>query len=303
MTAIHTEIVKIVLITFILFLFMISVNRTPTNEHMTIEQPDVLSSDNTIQNDSARRRNVKKTIFKEFIKQVRSITAFDKTMITEEEGGSSEPGKNLLEYLSNVPNTELTPNSKMGLFEMLLSLENQISNAKENNEKCNKIKPAYEHIKATYEQYEKGLELCFEVEKPFSTELIGETYDILFDLLFENVLHTYQVLKIDYYRNLLDTTQVTENYEFVQDIRIGELFDFTLFNDTSHPDHESFKGTFKRYLNNTVRTQLSILQMKLNARHLDHNLLLTQRSNEQQSHLEDIDIDFSGTIDYRNIIL
>ena len=43
--------------------------------------------------------------------------------------------------------------------------------------------------------------------------------------------------------------------------------------------------------------------MKLNARHLEHNLLLIQRSNEQQSRVEDIDIDFSGTIDYRNIIL
>jgi len=287
---------------------MISVKRTPTNEHMTIDEPDVLSSDNTIQNDSARRRNVKKTIFKEFIKQVRNITVFDKTMImgeeiTEEVPGSSDSETNLLEYLSNVPNTELTTNSNMGLFEMLLLLENQISSATETNEKCNKIKPAYEHIKATYEQYEKGLELCFEVEKPFPTDRIGETYDILFDLLFENVLHTYQILKIDYYRNLLDTAQVTENYEFVQDIQIGDLFDFTVFTDASHPDHESFKRTFKRYLNNTVKTQLSILQMKLNARHLEQNLLLTQRSNEQQSRVEDIDIDFSGTIDYRNIIL
>lgn len=303
MTEIRTEIVKIVLITFILFLFMISVKRTPTNEHMTIDEPDVLSSDNTIQNDSARIRNVKKTIFKEFIKQVRNITVFDKTMIMGEVITEEVPETNLLEYLSNVPNTELTTNSNMGLFEMLLLLENQISSAKENNEKCNRIKPAYEHIKATYEQYEKGLELCFEVEKPFPTDRIGETYDILFDLLFENVLHTYQILKIDYYRNLLDTAQVTENYEFVQDIQIGDLFDFTVFTDTSHPDHESFKGTFKRYLNNTVKTQLSILQMKLNARHLEHNLLLTQRSNEQQSRVEDIDIDFSGTIDYRNIIL
>ena len=191
----------------------------------------------------------------------------------------------------------------MGLFEMLLLLENRISSATENNEKCNKIKPAYEHIKATYEQYEKGLDLCFEVRKPFPAERIGETYDILFDLLFENILHIYKILKIDYYQNLLNTAQVTENYEFVQDIQMEELFDFTIFTDASHPDHESFKKTFKRYLKNTVKTQLSILQMKLNARHLDHNLLLTQRSNEQQSHVEDIDIDFSGTIDYRNIIL
>lgn len=301
MTAIRTEIVKIFLITFILFLFIISVKRTPTNEHMTIEQPDV-SSENTIQNDSARRRNVKKTIFKEFIKQVRNITVFDKSMITEEQE-PDKPDTNLLEYLSNVPNTELTTNSNMGLFEMLLFLENQIAKATENNEKCNKIKHAYEHKKATYEQYAKGLELCFEVEKPFPPERIGETYDILFDLLFENVLHTYQILKIGYYRNLLDTAQVTDNYEFVQDIQIGELFDFTIFTDVSHPDHEPFKETFKKYLNNTVKTQLSILQMKLNARHLEHNLLLTQRSNEQQPHVEDIDIDFSGTIDYRNIIL
>lgn len=302
MTAIRTEIVKIVLITFILFLFMISVKRTPTNEHMTIDEPEI-SSDNTIQNDSVRRRNVKKTIFKEFMKQVRSITIFDKTMITEEVTGSSESRTNLLEYLSNVPNTELTTNSNLGLFEKLLLLENQISSATANNEKCNKIRPAYEHIKATYEQYEKGLDLCFEVNKPFPTELIAETYVILFDLLFENVLHTYKILKIDYYRNLLDTAQVTENYEFVQDIQIGDLFDFTIFTDVSHPGRENFKETFKGYLNNTVKTQLSILQMKLNARHLEHNLLLTQRSNEQQSQVEDIEIDFSGTIDYRNIIL
>jgi len=73
------------------------------------------------------------------------------------------------------------------------------------------------------------------------------------------------VIKFDLYESLLNTAQVTDDYEFVHEVNVTELFDLSVFNVT-HENHKSFRNTFKQYLVNVVGTQLSIINSILRSR-------------------------------------
>ena len=309
MIEISTEIVKICLIMFILCLITFAIKtKTTTNEHMIADQTNLSPFDDiepntskTRQNDFATKQKVKKTIFKVFIKQLKDQNKFNKDYMNFK--------SNYFEYLSNEPTNEITTNRKKGLYETLLALEDMNANAKEENLRCKKIKQAYSHSKATYNEYEKGLDLCFDVEYPIPVRYIFQIYGILFDMLFERVLRANNVISIDFYNSLLNTAEVTDDYNFVQDVNTTELFNLSKF-DVTHPQHDEFKKQFKRYLVDIVGTQLSIIETEMNSRQLQKQKLLYQRS-ESTKHTNFVSIskneqrnviDFSGNIDYTKII-
>jgi hypothetical protein len=325
MIDISIEVVKLVLVIFVLFLIKISITcKNPINEHMTEDIVNVPVNDdlfsetrtqtNTTQrkNDIATKRKVQKTIFKVFIRQLHDQNKFNKEYMNFEE--------NYFEYLSNDSSREITTDMRKGLFEYLLVLEEINNKAKKNNERCHKIKPAYEHINAPFNVFERGLDECFDVFIPLSTEYINEIYKNLFDMLFETILKPYNVINFDLYESLLNTTVVTDDYEFVHDVNVTELFDLSIFNVT-HENHKSFRNTLEQYLVNVVGTQLSIINSILRTRILKKEKCkndgpssnecsgstsskrkLINITKKTQSQKQNGTIDFSGNTDYTKIM-
>lgn len=316
MMDIRTEIVKMFLIMFIFFLISFSIkSKSKLNEHMIAEQPDLSMIDNinfnnnnndnnndnsnSSRNNFAAKQKVKKTIFKVFIKQLKDKNKFNKDYMNFE--------SNYFEFLSNEPSNEITTNMHKGLYETLLSLEDMIAKAKKENLRCNMIKPAYTNAKATYSEFEKGLDLCFDVEYPFPVKYVDQIYEILFDMLFERVLSAHKIISIELYHSLLNSAEVTDDYNFVEDVDTTELFNLSKF-DVTHPQHKEFRTQFKRYLVDIVGTQLSIIETEMNSRKLKKQKLLYQRSesteyiNFPNNNSNTSPIDFTGNTDYTKII-
>jgi hypothetical protein len=262
--------------------------RVFTSEQFYSEDDEFVKGSDPV-NTIVDERNVKKAVFKLFIKNLMERNLNNKELFDSE--------KNLFEYLSNPPNTSTTTNNYPGLFEKLENIEQLDTVSKLQNSECSTNKEIYSSPEQCECQFQRGLDICFHNEYPI--ENIESTRTILFETLFETILHPNGVLNIDLYTDMLRKAKTNEFAEFVFSIDVNELFNFEVF-DVKHENHKEFVSELKMYLIDIVKVQLSILQTK----EVEDKIIKQQRRREKQKFVETLSeppvcypVEFTGKVD------